>query len=146
MFGIRRSEEGDAQVASGLTGRERAQIRNPEPQHVHDRKTTKACLYKSTAIEFGRELDDDRSRAASLASVGGYVSTFAPTTRFTVMRHLDVLVAAGLVTVERRGRERLNHLNPVPLQQVVERWVRPLAEPTATAVLGLAEAAERETR
>lgn len=75
-------------------------------------------------------------------TTGALVEGF-PTTRFTIMRHLDVLVAAGLVTVERRGRERLNHLNPVPLQQVVERWVRPLAEPTATAVLRLAEAAEK---
>ncbi len=67
-----------------------------------------------------------------------------PTTRFAVMRHLDVLKAAGVVTVERRGRERLNHLNPVPLQQVVERWVRPLAATTATAVLRLAAVAERQ--
>lgn len=65
-----------------------------------------------------------------------------PTTRFAVMKHLGVLTGVGLVTVERRGRERLNHLNPVPLQQAYERWVRPLAAPAATAVLRLAEATE----
>jgi DNA-binding transcriptional ArsR family regulator len=66
-----------------------------------------------------------------------------PTTRFAVMKHLGVLVEAGLVTVERRGRERLNHLNPVPLQQTYERWVRPAAAVTAEVALRLAERAER---
>lgn len=66
-----------------------------------------------------------------------------PTTRFAVMKHLGVLVDAGLVTVARRGRERLNHLNPVPLQQTYERWVTPAAAPVAGVALRLAEHAER---
>lgn len=74
----------------------------------------------------------------------GALADSYPTTRFTVMRHLDVLESAGLITVERRGRERLNHLNPVPLQQVVERWVRPLAASTCAAVRRLAEVVESE--
>jgi DNA-binding transcriptional ArsR family regulator len=65
-----------------------------------------------------------------------------PTTRFAVMKHLGVLVGAGLVTVERRGRERLNHVNPVPLQQAYERWVRPPAVPAAAALLRLADHVE----
>ena len=36
------------------------------------------------------------------------------------MTHLEVLVAAGLVTIERRGREHWNHLNPLPLAVVPE--------------------------
>jgi len=43
--------------------------------------------------------------------------------RCTVMKHLEVLVRAGLVVVERRGRTRLNYLNPAPLHEIVERWV-----------------------
>lgn len=72
----------------------------------------------------------------------GALAAVAPTTRFAVMKHLGVLVEAGLVTVERRGRERLNHLNPVPLQQTYERWVRPSAGTVADALLRLAERAE----
>ena len=72
----------------------------------------------------------------------GALAAAAPTTRFAVMKHLGVLVEAGLVTVERRGRERLNHLNPVPLQQTYERWVRPSAAPVAGALLRLADRAE----
>lgn len=43
--------------------------------------------------------------------------------RCTVMQHLKVLEAADLLIVERRGRERWNHLNPVPIQQIHTRWI-----------------------
>ena len=36
--------------------------------------------------------------------------------RFAVMKHLKTLHKGGLVVIERCGRERINHLNPVPLQ------------------------------
>src|SRR5690349_4006395 len=63
-------------------------------------------------------------------------------TRFGVMKHLDVLEAAGLVVVRRQGRERWNHLNPVPLRQAYDRWMRPYAEASADTLLRLKEAAE----
>ena len=47
--------------------------------------------------------------------------------RCTVMQHLKVLEAAGLVQVERRGRERWNHLNPLPIHDIHERWIGPHA-------------------
>lgn len=72
----------------------------------------------------------------------GTLAEAFPTTRFAVMKHLAVLVETGLVTVERRGRERLNHLNPVPLRQVYERWVRPHADAAAEVALRLADHAE----
>ena len=43
--------------------------------------------------------------------------------RTGVMKHLDVLLAANLVLVRREGRRRWNHLNPVPIQRVCDRWV-----------------------
>jgi len=43
--------------------------------------------------------------------------------RCTVMKHLEVLVRSHLVTVERRGKSRINHLNPLPLHQIVEKWI-----------------------
>ena len=48
----------------------------------------------------------------------------APMTRFGVMKHLRVLEEAGLVVTRRRGREKLHFINPVPLHEVYERWVR----------------------
>ena len=40
-----------------------------------------------------------------------------------VTQHLDVLEAANLVATVRRGREKLHFLNPVPLQDIYERWI-----------------------
>lgn len=47
--------------------------------------------------------------------------------RCTVMQHLRVLEEAGLVFPERRGRERWNHLNPLPIHHIHERWIGPYA-------------------
>jgi DNA-binding transcriptional ArsR family regulator len=43
--------------------------------------------------------------------------------RCTVMQHLKVLEAADLVIVQREGRERWNHLNPLPIKHIHERWI-----------------------
>ncbi|WP_157217255.1 ArsR/SmtB family transcription factor [Flavisphingomonas formosensis] len=47
--------------------------------------------------------------------------------RCTVMQHLKVLEEADLVIVQRRGRERWNHLNPLPIKQIHDRWIGPYA-------------------
>jgi DNA-binding transcriptional ArsR family regulator len=47
--------------------------------------------------------------------------------RCTVMQHLSVLEKADLVVVERRGRERWNHLNALPIHDIQKRWVGPYA-------------------
>ncbi|WP_108397090.1 ArsR/SmtB family transcription factor [Devosia submarina] len=47
--------------------------------------------------------------------------------RCTVMQHLSVLEQAGLIIVERRGRERWNHLDALPIQAIHERWIGPYA-------------------
>jgi DNA-binding transcriptional ArsR family regulator len=44
--------------------------------------------------------------------------------RQSATQHLGILEAANLVTTVRRGREKLHFINPVPLQEVYERWVR----------------------
>ena len=60
-----------------------------------------------------------------------------PMTRFGVMKHLKVLEEAGLVVARRRGREKLHHLNVVPIRLVHDRWVSKYAEPWAAALTGL---------
>ncbi len=49
-----------------------------------------------------------------------------PISRQAVTKHLDGLTACGLIAVERRGRERVHHLEPEPLREV-ESWLRPYA-------------------
>ncbi|AMS43909.1 hypothetical protein AA2016_5000 [Aminobacter aminovorans] len=67
---------------------------------------------------------------------------YFPTSRYAIMGHLTVLAEVGLVLVERRGRERLNHLNPVPLQLAYDRWLKPLSASAAAMLTGLRAAAE----
>ena len=74
------------------------------------------------------------------------VEAFPKLTRFGVMKHLDVLRAAGLVTTRAEGRERYNALNPVPIRQIYERWVSKFAEHWATTLLGLKESLEKTGR
>lgn len=47
--------------------------------------------------------------------------------RCTVMQHLKVLEEAGLVITEKRGRERWNHLDALPIQAIHERFIGPYA-------------------
>ncbi len=50
-------------------------------------------------------------------------------TRFGVMKHLRVLEEAGLVITQRRGREKLHFLNPVPIRLIHDRWIDKYTEP-----------------
>lgn len=58
-------------------------------------------------------------------------------TRFGVMRHLDVLEAAGLIETRRVGREKHHFLNPVPIRLVADRWIGKFAAPVVGAMTGL---------
>src|SRR5213082_3996733 len=68
-----------------------------------------------------------------------------PMTRFGVMKHLKVLEDAGLVTTQRRGREKLHFLNPVPIRLVHDRWVSKYAEPWAAHLSELKHTLEDRT-
>jgi DNA-binding transcriptional ArsR family regulator/uncharacterized protein YndB with AHSA1/START domain len=57
-----------------------------------------------------------------------------PMTRFGAMKHLKVLEEANLVISERRGREKLHFLNPVPIRLVHDRWVSKYAESWAAGL------------
>ena len=62
--------------------------------------------------------------------------------RFAVMKHLKALEKGNLVVVERRGRERINHLNPVPIQEIHRRWIRPFERLQANRLLRLKKTVE----
>jgi DNA-binding transcriptional ArsR family regulator/uncharacterized protein YndB with AHSA1/START domain len=82
----------------------------------------------------------DRSRTTSELT-----DAFPSLSRYAVMKHLGILVDAGLVLVRREGRKRWNHLNAVPLQQVHERWVSRFAGLSASGLLGLKDTIENLT-
>jgi DNA-binding transcriptional ArsR family regulator len=55
-------------------------------------------------------------------------------TRQGVTQHLGLLEAANLVSTAWRGREKLHFLNPVPLQQIYERWIAKFEKPRLKAL------------
>ncbi len=55
-------------------------------------------------------------------------------TRQGVTQHLGVLEAANLVATMWRGREKLHFLNPVPLQEIYERWIAKFEKPRLKAL------------
>ena len=59
-------------------------------------------------------------------------------TRFGVAKHLKVLEESSLVVSSRSGRFKHHHLNAVPLQEVMDRWIEPFTQgPAARAMLQL---------
>jgi DNA-binding transcriptional ArsR family regulator len=43
--------------------------------------------------------------------------------RQAVAKHLAILEAANLVATRKQGREKLHYLNPVPINEIAERWI-----------------------
>jgi DNA-binding transcriptional ArsR family regulator len=64
-------------------------------------------------------------------------------TRQGVTQHLDLLEQAQLVATVRRGREKLHFLNPVPLQEIYERWIAKFEKPRLAAISALKKRLEK---
>ena len=64
-------------------------------------------------------------------------------TRQGVTRHLDLLEAANLVATVWRGREKRHFLNPVPLQEIYERWIAKFEKPRLKALSELKRRLEK---
>lgn len=62
--------------------------------------------------------------------------------RQSVTQHLDYLKRANLVTVVRRGRERLHYLNPTPIHEIQERWIAAYETPRLEALSAIRRQAE----
>jgi DNA-binding transcriptional ArsR family regulator len=98
-------------------------------------------VWRALASRWRRRLLDQLRTGP--ATTGELAAGLPELSRFAVMQHLAVLVDAGLVLPERRGRDRINHLNPVPLREWYERWVQPMADAGAAELLALKRAAEK---
>ena len=63
--------------------------------------------------------------------------------RQAVTKHLGILEAANLVAVVWRGREKLHFLNPMPLQDIYERWIAKFEKPRLKALSKLKQNLEK---
>jgi DNA-binding transcriptional ArsR family regulator len=80
--------------------------------------TTQNC-FRALADPTRREIV--RMLAGSEMSIGQLTSRF-DMTRAAVKKHLTVLSDGGLITVQTRGRERINQLNPAGMAPVLN-WL-----------------------
>ncbi len=62
--------------------------------------------------------------------------------RFGVMKHLGVLAEADLVLSVKDGRSKRLYLNPVPIEQVANRWIGKYAARFTAALVGLQQHVE----
>jgi DNA-binding transcriptional ArsR family regulator len=88
-------------------------------------ESTEDLVFKALAAPIRRKILDRLKNNPQ--TTGDLCSTFAALDRCTVMQHLRVLEEADLIVAVRRGRERWNHLNPLPIRDIHERWIGPYA-------------------
>jgi DNA-binding transcriptional ArsR family regulator len=67
-------------------------------------------------------------------------------TRQAVAKHLAILEEANLVTWKRAGREKLHFINPVPINQIAERWIGKFERPRLEALAELKKTLERKRK
>lgn len=58
-------------------------------------------------------------------------------TRQAVTKHLAILEAANLIVAQKQGREKLHYLNPVPINEIADRWIGKYERPRVQALAEL---------
>ncbi|MBX3289515.1 MAG: helix-turn-helix transcriptional regulator [Acidobacteria bacterium] len=106
------------------------------------RKKNDDLIYKALADSRRREILDilkDEPR-----TTGDICSYFKKLDRCTVMQHLGVLEKAGLVITQKKGRNKWNYLNAVPIREIYDRWINQYASPSVTMLTKLKRDLERK--
>jgi DNA-binding transcriptional ArsR family regulator len=98
-------------------------------------------VWRALANETRRQILDLLRKGPQ--TTGALVEHFPDLSRFAVMQHLKVLEQAELVVAVREGRERFNYLNPIPIQQLYDRWVKRYMQPWAAALTSLKDELEQ---
>jgi DNA-binding transcriptional ArsR family regulator len=64
--------------------------------------------------------------------------------RQAVTKHLSILESANLIAVQRQGREKLHFINPVPINDIAERWLAKFQRSHLRALSALKKALEND--
>ncbi len=104
-------------------------------------------MFRALADESRRDLLDSL-RAKSGQTLGdlclGLAMTRPTMTRQAVSKHLGILEEANLVATVKRGREKLHYLNPVPIAEIADRWIRKFERARVDALIDLKKRLESE--
>ncbi len=109
---------------------------------MHDGRTDDDLVFRALADPTRRAILDALF-AADGQTVQALAAPFPDMTRFGVMKHLRVLEEANLVTARKVGREKHHFLNPIPIQQISDRWIGKYARPFTRAMVDLQRDLER---
>jgi hypothetical protein len=67
-------------------------------------------------------------------------------TRQAVAKHLSILEQGNLVSWRRQGREKLHFINPVPINDIAQRWIAKFERNQLQALADLKKQLEREDK
>ena len=76
----------------------------------------------------------------------GDLAAGLPMSRQAVAKHLAILEEANLVAIQWKGREKLHWLNPVPIGEIVRRWVGKFEDARIDALTDFKEAIEQKEK
>jgi DNA-binding transcriptional ArsR family regulator len=99
------------------------------------------AVFKALADASRRELLD-RLHARNGQTLGELCEGLGMT-RQAVTKHLLILEEANLVATLKRGREKLHHLNPVPIHEISQRWIGKYETPRLAALADLKTSLEK---
>lgn len=99
-------------------------------------------VFKALADPTRRQLLD-RLHARNGQTLGELCTSLAMA-RQSTSQHLAVLEAANLISTTWHGREKLHHLNPVPLHDIQERWIDKFERPRLRTLSGIRHSAEEQ--
>ncbi len=87
----------------------------------------------------------DRLHSKNGQTLGGLCEGLAMS-RQAVTKHLAILEEANLVATKRQGREKLHFINPVPINDIAERWIGKFEHGRLAALSDLKRKLEREEK
>ena len=99
-------------------------------------------VFKALADPTRRELLD-RLRAGNGQTLGELCQRL-DMSRQAVTKHLGILEDANLVSWRRSGREKLHFINPVPINNIAERWIGKYEQARVAALADLKRALEEK--
>ena len=100
------------------------------------------AVFKALADESRRQLLD-RLHARNGQTLGELCEAMEMS-RQGVTKHLEILEDANLVATQKRGREKLHYLNPVPINEIADRWVKKFERGRLHALSDLKTQLERD--
>ena len=106
------------------------------------------AVFKALADPARRALLDSlhHRNGQTLSELCQGLSTGHDMTRQAVTKHLGLLEAANLIATIKRGREKLHYLNPVPIQEIADRWIGKFERGHLRALGDMKQTLESETK